>query len=72
MADDYEDLQIYAPANLLSERQLAHRWQKSRRTLQRWRSEGFGPAYILIGGSIRYRLADVLDFEDRRRQGGGV
>ena len=47
---------------ILRERELAVRWKVSTRTLQRWRSEGFGPGYILIGGSIRYRFADVLAF----------
>lgn len=49
---------------------LADRWQKSLRTLQRWRSEGYGPAHIRIGGSTYYRLGDVLEFEARMRRGG--
>lgn len=56
----------------LRERELAERWKTSQRTLQRWRAEGFGPAYIHIGGTIRYRMADVLAFETRHRRGGGV
>lgn len=58
------------PRLLASERALAHRWNKSLRTLQRWRSEGYGPPYIRIGGTVHYRVGDVLDFEDRQRHGG--
>jgi len=58
------------PQLLTSERALAHRWNKSLRTLQRWRSEGYGPPYIRIGGTIHYRVGDVLDFEDRHRCNG--
>jgi hypothetical protein len=28
-------------------------------TLATWRSRGLGPAYILLGGGVRYRVADV-------------
>lgn len=56
---------------LAPERALAQRWNKSLRTLQRWRSEGYGPPFIRIGGTVHYRLGDVLAFEDRQRQGGG-
>lgn len=60
------------PWLLIRERELAERWKTSRRTLQRWRTEGWGPAYILIGGAIRYRLADILAFEERMRRGGDL
>ena len=55
---------------LLTERTLAKRWKKSIRTLQRWRAVGYGPAYIRIGGSVRYCMADVLAFEARQRRSG--
>lgn len=55
---------------LLKERALAKRWKKSIRTLQRWRAIGYGPAYIQIGGSVRYRIEDVLAFETRARHSG--
>ena len=47
----------------LTTNDLARRWRVSPRTLQRWRAEAFGPAWLSIGGSIRYRLTDVLDWE---------
>lgn len=55
---------------LLSERDLATRWKKSVRTLQRWRAEGYGPRYLRIGASFLYRLDDVLAFEARMCRGG--
>lgn len=42
---------------------LADRWTVSPRTLERWRAEPYGPAWITVGGSIRYRLTDVLAWE---------
>ena len=57
------------PWALAPERALAQRWNKSLRTLQRWRSERYGPAYIRIGGTVHYRVGDVLAFEDRQRHG---
>lgn len=51
--------------SVLRERELAEYWKISLRTLQRWRAEGFGPDYILIGGTIRYRMVDILDYEAR-------
>ena len=55
---------------LLLQDDLAKRWRTSVRTLARWRATGCGPAYIRIGGQIRYRLSDVLTFEDRMRRDG--
>lgn len=59
------------PLDLILERDLADRWQKSIRTLQRWRAENYGPAYVLVGGTIHYRVRDVLAFEARQTRGGG-
>lgn len=55
---------------LMSEGDLAARWQKSLRSLQRYRSEGTGPAWIRIGGSVFYRAADVQAFEEAARRPG--
>ena len=52
---------------LLTERALAIRWKMSVRSLQRWRSSGTGPAWMRIGGCIRYRLEDILSFEQSCR-----
>ena len=55
---------------ILSERSLAARYDRTVRTLQRWRARGYGPACMRIGGSIFYRLEDVGAFEARMRKGG--
>jgi hypothetical protein len=55
---------------LFSEPDVAARYDRSPRTLQRWRHAGTGPAWLQIGGSIFYRIEDVLAFEARSRRGG--
>lgn len=41
------------------------------RSLERWRSEPYGPAWHHIGGKILYLLDDILAYEDRHRRTGG-
>lgn len=53
----------------LTQHDLEARWQISGRTLERWRTEDYGPAWYVLGGSIRYRWADVEAFELRQRRG---
>lgn len=55
----------------LVEWELAERWKKSRRTLQRMRQDGSGPAFHRIGGSILYKIDDIEAFEAASRVGGG-
>jgi hypothetical protein len=50
----------------LTETQLAERWQISVRTLQAARVKGGGVAFVRIGRSVRYRLEDVLAYEQAR------
>lgn len=47
----------------LSEKLLARRWGLSHRTLERWRHDEIGPAYLKIGGRIVYRLSDIEAYE---------
>ena len=47
----------------LSEKLLARRWGLSHRTLERWRHDAHGPAYLKIGGRVIYRLADIEAYE---------
>lgn len=56
----------------LDERALAHRWSMSPRTLQRWRQDGDGPAYLKLGGRVVYRLTDVEAWEREHRCGGST
>lgn len=60
---------------LLTQVDLAARWNVSPRTLERWRWEGCGPPHLKIGSHVRYRLSDVEAFEngnlrDREMRGG--
>jgi len=54
----------------LNEEKLAQRWAISPRTLQRWRQEGKGPAYLKLGGRVVYRIFDVEAWEDESRRAG--
>jgi excisionase family DNA binding protein len=57
------------PEELLTQRQLAEELQVSLRTLERWRQEGTGPAFIRVGRSPRYRRSDIDAWLDRQRRG---
>lgn len=48
---------------LLTSKQLAERWGIREGTLRNWRYLGEGPAFMKVGRSIRYRMADVLYHE---------
>jgi hypothetical protein len=52
---------------LLTQQELAVRWQCSLRKLQRQRTTDSGPVFVRLGGSIRYLLADILAFENQNR-----
>ncbi|PZW38717.1 helix-turn-helix protein [Humitalea rosea] len=47
----------------LSQQDLAARWRMSVRTLERWRSQHHGPAFLKLGGRVAYRIEDVEAFE---------
>jgi Helix-turn-helix domain len=47
---------------LLAEVQAADFLHLSIRTLQAWRSQNRGPAYIRAGRAIRYRRRDLIDW----------
>ena len=49
--------------DFLNQMELAQRWRVSHRTLETWRWLCKGPAYIKLGGQVRYRLTDVAEFE---------
>lgn len=52
----------------ITQHELARRWRLSVGTLERWRARGTGPAWLMIGGSVRYLREDVEAFEMARRQ----
>lgn len=56
----------------ITARELAFRWRISERTLLRMRTLCTGPPWMIISGSVRYSVDDVLDHEKASRHGGGV
>jgi hypothetical protein len=56
---------------LLSERDLGQRWGLQPRSLSSQRLRGEGCPYIRIGRNIRYRLSDVLAYEQTVTPAGG-
>lgn len=47
----------------LGQKELARRWGLSTRTLERWRMQGRGPAFMKLGGRVVYRAEDVESYE---------
>jgi excisionase family DNA binding protein len=56
---------------LLTQQQLADELQVSVRTLERWRQEGTGPAFVRVGRSPRYRRSDIDAWLERQRRSQG-
>jgi hypothetical protein len=52
---------------LLCEKQLATRWGVSLKKIQKARYAGGGVDFIRLGRAIRYRLSDVIAFEEANR-----
>jgi hypothetical protein len=51
----------------LTQAEVARRWRISPRTLERWRWLDTGPAYLKLGGTVTYRIEDVLAYEEAQR-----
>lgn len=58
--------------DLISDPELALRWNKSLRTLQRMRADNVGPPWLSIGRSVFYRYGDILEFEKNALRGCGL
>jgi excisionase family DNA binding protein len=52
---------------LLTQHQLSSELEVSLRTLERWRQQGTGPAFIRVGRSPRYRRADIDAWLEQRQ-----
>lgn len=51
-------------SELLTATQVAARWQIPEKTLAVWRSTGrVRLPYVKVGGAVRYRVADIDQFE---------
>lgn len=55
---------------LLTQKELADRWNLTPRTLQLWHHAGKGPKRVNIGRG-GYRLSDVLRYEEEQAQDPG-
>ncbi len=56
-------MQVTDPISIISQEELAKRWQVSTSTIARWRTEGMGPVYLKLRGQVRYRLEDIQIYE---------
>ncbi|WP_408951592.1 helix-turn-helix transcriptional regulator [Lysobacter sp. Hz 25] len=65
------DLTPADPPAYFNEAALAERWQLAASTLRKWRSRGDGPAYTKLGGRVRYRVVDVLRYEQQVSHAAG-
>lgn len=58
---------------LLTPKELAARWKMGTRGLDRWRYTGLGPRFVKLGHkTVRYRLADVEQWERNRTQSSTI
>jgi hypothetical protein len=48
----------------LTRRELSARWAMPIKTLAQWGSQGKGVRYARFGGLVRYRLSDVIAWEE--------
>jgi predicted DNA-binding transcriptional regulator AlpA len=55
----------------LSVDDLAERYGVAVQTVYHWNHRRSGPRYIKVGRLPRYRLSDVIAWEDSRADGGG-
>lgn len=61
MSDNFTPTTIF-----LNEHQLAERQQRSVKTLRNQRVTGGGVPFCRLGRSVRYRLSDVIAWEEAR------
>jgi hypothetical protein len=64
--EDEPKTMIANPSALATPRQLAQRWHISEKTLERWRMQGTGPAFMKLGGRVLYRI-DQIEAHERNR-----
>lgn len=57
-----------AAPELLTAKQVAERLQLSIWTLRNWRRDRKGPKYLRLGRSVRYRLEDIIAWENTSAQ----
>ena len=52
----------------LTTKELADRWRVTEKSILKWRREGKAPPFYTIHNRILYRLADVEELEEAKRQ----
>ena len=52
---------------LLTDKETAKALSLSVQTLRNWRVSGKGPPYVKLGGAVRYREGDLLEWVDGGR-----
>ena len=52
----------------LTTKELADRWRVTEKSVLKWRREGIAPRFYTIHNRILYRLADVEELEEAKRQ----
>jgi len=55
-----------SPDRWISRQELAERYGVPVKAPAEWASKGTGPRYAKFGRYVRYRLTDVIDWEQRR------
>jgi excisionase family DNA binding protein len=56
-------------SSLLRTTEAAERLGIAARTLEKWRSVGFGPRYLKVGGAVRYDAAELQRWLEARTRG---
>lgn len=56
----------------LTREEAANRFKLSPKTLAQWASMNSGPVFHKFGGHCRYRLSDVIDWENAQTVRGDV
>ena len=52
----------------ISTEELAERWDMSAGTLSNWRIKRIGPPYQKIMHKVRYQLADIIRYENKKKR----
>lgn len=56
----------------LTRAEAAARYGLPKNTLAQWATKGTGPRYLRVGKHVRYRLADLVAWEQTNMRGGAA
>jgi excisionase family DNA binding protein len=60
------DTEAVTMPTLLTSSQVSQYLRVPASTLANWRYQGRGPAFVRLGGHVRYRASDVTEWIDRQ------